>query len=154
MITSNKKIHRKMEYVWSKHPSLWCRKRIIEARFAPDFSCCFITIIAYLVIPAFNTVSATHTIHRGTVITAPTALHKRKRETNQTAGVNFRITKPIKSIWLKDEKMDKTLAQLWFIKKSEFRLGFIISLSKFAPSIQYKVLYKRWICYVRCLARL
>lgn len=50
--------------------------------------------------------------------------------------------------------MDKTLAQLWFIKKSEFRLGFIISLSKFAPSIQYKVLYNRWICYVRCLARL
>lgn len=55
------------------------------------FLFCFITI-AYLVIPAFNTVSATHTIHRGTVITAPTALHKRKRETNQTAGVNFRIT--------------------------------------------------------------
>lgn len=34
--------------------------------------------------------------------------------------------------------MDKTLAQLWFIKKSEFRLGFIISLSKFAPRYNIK----------------
>lgn len=73
------------------------------------FLFCFITIFAYLVIPAFNTVSATHTIHRGTVITAPTALHKRKRETNQTAGVHFRITNLLSQYGLKMKKWTKHL---------------------------------------------
>lgn len=106
LIISNKNPQKKGQRLKQASLSLVLKKDYRGSVCTKVFMFWFIVFIAYLVIPAFNAVSATHTIHWGTIITAPTALHKRKRETNQTAN-NFQ--KHIKSTRIKEKIYTKLL---------------------------------------------